>query len=150
MKVITDVREADSFKFKEGDKIADAIRKWRSMADKIDTLKMQVLKPFEDVKKELEKEISTMLEVPEEHDRSETVSIPQCASAYMQRKISAKVHDWEVFQRYLVRNELQYAMRKQVNLSAIEEIHEQIMEGELPQPQGVDFTTFSKLYIRRS
>ena len=150
MKVITDVREADSFKFKEGDKIADAIRKWRSMADKIDTLKMQVLKPFEDVKKELEKEISTMLEVPEEHERSETVSIPQCASAYMQRKISAKVHDWEVFQRYLVRNELQYAMRKQVNLSAIEEIHEQIMEGELPQPQGVDFTTFSKLYIRRS
>ena len=94
MKVITDVREADNFKFEEDDKIADAIRKWRSMADKIDTLKMQVLKPFEDVKKELEKEISTMLEVPEEHDRSETVSIPQCASAYMQRKISAKVHDW--------------------------------------------------------
>ena len=150
MKIITDVREADNFKFKEDDKIADAIRKWRSMADKIDTLKMQVLKPFEDVKKELEKEISTMLEVPEEHDRSETDSITQCASAYMQRKISAKVHDWEVFQRYLVRNELQYAMRKQVNLSAIEEIHEQIMEGELPQPQGVDFTTFSILYIRRS
>ena len=150
MKVITDVREADNFKFEEDDKIADAIRKWRSMADKIDTLKMQVLKPFEDVKKELEKEISTMLEVPEEHERSETVSIPQCASAYMQRKISAKVHDWEVFQRYLVRNELQYAMRKQVNLSAVEEIHEQIMNGELPQPQGVDFTTFSKLYIRRS
>ena len=150
MKVITDVREADNFKFEEDDKIADAIRKWRSMADKIDTLKMQVLKPFEDVKKELEKEISTMLEVPEEHERSETVSIPQCASAYMQRKISAKVHDWEVFQRYLVRNELQYAMRKQVNLSAIEEIHEQIMVGELPQPQGVDFTTFTKLYIRRS
>ena len=150
MEITTNPREADGFRFKEDDKIADVIRKWRSMADKIDTLKMQVLKPFEDVKKELEKEISTMLEVPEEHDRSETVSIPQCASAYMQRKISAKVHDWEVFQRYLVRNELQYAMRKQVNLSAIEEIHEQIMEGELPQPQGVDFTTFTKLYIRRS
>ena len=150
MEITTNPKEADYFRFKEDDKIADVIRKWRSMADKIDTLKMQVLKPFEDVKKELEKEISTMLEVPEEHDRSETVSIPQCASAYMQRKISAKVHDWEVFQRYLVRNELQYAMRKQVNLSAIEEIHEQIMEGELPQPQGVDFTTFTKLYIRRS
>ena len=150
MEITTNVKEADNFKIKEGDKIADAIRKWRSMADKIDTLKMQVLKPFDDVKKELEKEISTMLDVPDEHDRSETVSIPQCASAYKQRKISAKVHDWEVFQRYLVRNDLQYAMRKQVNLSAVEEIHEQVMNGELPQPQGVDFTTFNKLYIRRS
>jgi|21_taG_2_1085346.scaffolds.fasta_scaffold00540_11 Zn-dependent M32 family carboxypeptidase len=150
MEITINVREADNFKFNEGDSVAKAIQKWRAMADKIDTLKMQALKPFEDVKKELEKEISTMLDVPENEERSETISVHQCASAYKQKKISAKVHDWEIFQRYLVRNELQYAMRKQVNLSAIEEIHEQIMNGELPQPKGVEFTTFNKLYIRRS
>lgn len=136
-------------KYEQGDSVATMLRKWRDVADAIDTLKMRHIKPLDNVKKELESEISDLLDVGE-NTRSETISVPQCGSAYKQMKTSAKVHDWELFQRYLVRNDLQYAMRKQVNLSAIEEIHEQIITGELPQPKGVDFTTFDKLYIRRS
>ena len=135
--------------YSKGDSVSTMLKKWRHLADTIDEIKMREIKPLDNEKKELESEISNLLDIGD-NVRSETVSVPQCGSAYKKLKLSAKVHDWEIFQRYLVRNDLQYAMRKQVNLSAIEEIHEQIITGELPQPKGVEFTTFNKLYIRRS
>ena len=71
------------------------------------------------------------------------------AWVYKTKSVGVKVNDYDSFQRFCIRNGLEFALRKQVNLTGVREMYKMIMEGDLPEPKSADFYTFDKVTIRK-
>ena len=130
------------------DDINEKMRQWRILKDHYDA----VVGSLNDVKEKissLEYEIASKLTVPEDGDKSETISVPGAGSVYKMRKVGAKVHDWEAWRKYCVRHNFGAALRQQTNVGPLQDMYDMIMAGELPMPQSVEFTTYEKPSFRR-
>ena len=130
------------------EKPKDLLSYWRSLKDVIDDGDMR-LKPYKDRMKEVAAEIQSKLSIDDDANKSETISLDGCATAYKTREIGAQVTDFEAFQNFCTRNNTEFVMRKQLNLGGIKELYRMIMEGDVPMPKSVNFTTFEKITIRK-
>jgi len=133
----------------EPDTLREAMQQWRVLSDHVADVKATVGEHEEKIK-ELKRIILSKLYIAETDEKSETVSIPGVGSAYKKKTISIRVHDWQAFQSYLARNNMEAVMRHQCNLKPSEELYDLVMSGELPTPQSAEFTTFEKLSLRRN
>lgn len=144
----TDLRIADAL-CTEPEDINDAMRQWRTLKDFIDAEKAK-LKEHEEKVKYLEGYMASRVTVPDDGTKSETVSVPGAGLVYKERLISATVTDWEAWRKYLVRHGYGAVARQQNNIAPLQELYEQIMDGELPMPQSAEFKAFEKPRFRRN
>ena len=121
---------------------------WRECKDKVDMIELEV-KPFKERMKEIQDRIAEHLSIEDGEEKSETISVPNTAWVYKTKSVGVKVNDYDSFQRFCIRNGLEFALRKQVNLTGVREIYKMIMEGDLPEPKSADFYTFDKVTIRK-
>ena len=121
---------------------------WRECKDKVDMIELEV-KPFKERMKEIQDRIAEHLSIEDGEEKSETISVPNTAWVYKTKPVGVKVNDYDSFQRFCIRNGLEFALRKQVNLTGVREIYKMIMEGDLPEPKSADFYTFDKVTIRK-
>ena len=129
-------------------KIKQQLDLWRVIKNHIDEVE-NYLSPFKDRLKEISLEVQGNLSIDEGADKSETVSVDGCATAWKKRVIGLNVTDFSKFQDYLTRNDATFVMRKQVTVKGVEELHRLIMEGDLPTPKSAEFTTYDKVTIRK-
>lgn len=130
------------------EKPKDLLSFWRDLKDVIEEGEMK-LKPYKDRMKEVSDAIQAQLSIDDEATKSETISLDGCATAYKTKEIGAQVTDYESFQNFCTRNNTEFVMRKQLNLGGIKELYRMIMEGDIPMPKSVNFTTFEKITIRK-
>tara|TARA_R110002020_G_scaffold72318_11_gene186209 strand:- start:1094 stop:1582 length:489 start_codon:yes stop_codon:yes gene_type:complete len=121
---------------------------WRECKDKVDMVELEV-KPFKQRMKEIQDKIAEHLSIEDGEEKSETISVPNTAWVYKTKSVGVKVNDYDSFQRFCIRNGLEFALRKQVNLTGVREMYRMIMEGDLPEPKSADFYTFDKVTIRK-
>ena len=121
---------------------------WRKIKDEIEELE-RIVKPFKDRLKEVAESIQYDLSIEDGDDKSETISVDGGATAWKNRVITLKVSDYSALQKYLTRNNLEFVMRKQLNMQGVQELHRLIMEGEVPMPSSAEFSTFDKITIRK-
>lgn len=145
---ISDHRLADAIATDPED-IKKALGQWRTLKD----YESEVMASLSEVKEKiayLEKKISSHLTVPDDGNKSETISVPGAGSVWKERKVGVQVSDWEAWQKYCVRNGYGAALRQQTNVAPLQDMYEQIMSGELPMPKSVEFTTYEKPRFRRN
>jgi hypothetical protein len=130
------------------DDVKTLLALWRECKDKVDMIELEV-KPFKQRMKEIQDKIAGHLSIEEGEEKSETISVPNSALVYKTKAVGVKVDDYDGFQRFCIRNGLEFALRKQVNLSGIKEMYRMIMEGDLPEPKSAEFYTFDKVTIRK-
>jgi len=111
--------------------------------------KKAMIVPLADRLKELSHLIGDHLAIEDGEETSESVSFPKIGSVVKKRHISANVTDWEKFQKFCTDNGAEFAMRKQLNLSGVRELHRLMMQGDLDDTDSVEFGVFDKVYIRR-
>ena len=121
---------------------------WRECKDKVDMIELEI-KPFKQRMKEVQEKIAEHLSIEDGEEKSETISVPNTAWVYKTKSVGVKVNDYDSFQRFCIRNGLEFALRKQVNLTGVREMYRMIMEGDLPDPKSADFYTFDKVTIRK-
>lgn len=121
---------------------------WRKIKDEIEELE-RIVKPFKNRLKEVAESIQYDLSIEDGDDKSETISVDGGATAWKNRVITLKVSDYSALQKYLTRNNLEFVMRKQLNMQGVQELHRLIMEGEVPMPSSAEFSTFDKITIRK-
>ncbi len=121
---------------------------WRECKDKVDMIELET-KPLKQRMKEIQDNIAEHLSIEEGEEKSETISVPNTAWVYKTKSVGVKVDDYDSFQRFCVRNGLEFALRKQVNLTGIKEMYKMIMSGDLPEPKSAEFYTFDKVTIRK-
>ena len=121
---------------------------WRECKDKVDMIELEI-KPFKQRMKEIQDKIAEHLSIEDGEEKSETISVPNTAWVYKTKSVGVKVNDYDSFQRFCIRNGLEFALRKQVNLTGVREMYKMIMEGDLPEPKSADFYTFDKVTIRK-
>ena len=129
-------------------KIKQQLDLWRVIKNHIDEVE-NYLSPFKDKLKDISYGIENNLSIEDGSDKSETVSVDGCATAWKKRIIGLNVTDFSKFQDYLTRNDATFVMRKQTTVKGVEELHRLIMEGELPAPKSAEFTTYDKITIRK-
>ena len=130
------------------DDIKSLLALWRECKDKVDMVELE-LKPFKGRMKEIQDRIAEHLSIEDGEEKSETVSVPNTAWVYKTKSVGVKVEDYDSFQRYCIRNGLEFALRKQVNLTGVKEMYRMIMEGEIHEHKSSDFYTFDKVTIRK-
>ena len=111
--------------------------------------KKALLVPLTDRLKEISDSIGDHLAIEDGEESSESVSFPNIGSVVKKRHVSANVTDWERFQKFCTDNGAEFALRKQLNLTGIRELHRLIMQGDLDDTDSVEFGVFDKVYIRR-
>lgn len=121
---------------------------WRECKDKLDAIDL-ASKPMRDRLKQIQSEIGGHLSVEEGCEKSETISVPNTAWVNKTRTVGVKVSDFDGFQRFCMRNNLEFVLKKQVNLTGVKEMYKMIMEGDLPEPKSAEFYTFDKITIRK-
>jgi hypothetical protein len=121
---------------------------WRDCKDKVDVVELEVA-PYKKRMKEIQDRVADHLSIEEGEEKSETISVPNTAWVYKTKSVGVKVEDYDSFQRFCIRNGLEFALRKQVNLTGIKEIYKMIMSGDLPEPKSAEFYTFDKVTIRK-
>ena len=121
---------------------------WRECKDKVDMIELEI-KPFKQRMKEVQEKIAEHLSIEDGEEKSETISVPNTAWVYKTKSVGVKVNDYDSFQRFCIRNGLEFALRKQVNLTGVREMYKMIMEGDLPEPKSAEFYTFDKVTIRK-
>ena len=136
------IQDTEDFKLKE------KIIYWRESKDQIEQVEAQA-RPFKDELKRVNEEITKDLSIDEEEEKSEIVSVDGAGTCWKERVVTMKVMDFQAFQKYCTRNEVEFVLRKQLNLGGIQEIHRMVMEGQLPMPKSAEFDSFEKLTIRK-
>ena len=121
---------------------------WRKIKDIIEEQE-RITKPFKDRLKEVAESVQYDLSIEDGDNKSETISVDGGATAWKNRVITLKVSDYSALQKYLARNNLEFVMRKQLNMQGVQELHRLIMEGEVPMPSSAEFSTFDKITIRK-
>lgn len=121
---------------------------WRDCKDKVDMVELEVA-PYKKRMKEIQDRVADHLSIEEGEEKSETISVPNTAWVYKTKSVGVKVEDYDSFQRFCIRNGLEFALRKQVNLTGIKEMYKMIMSGDLPEPKSAEFYTFDKVTIRK-
>tara|TARA_X000001382_G_scaffold130446_1_gene125332 strand:+ start:857 stop:1312 length:456 start_codon:yes stop_codon:yes gene_type:complete len=121
---------------------------WRDCKDKVDMVELEVA-PYKKRMKEIQDRVADHLSIEEGEEKSETISVPNTAWVYKSKSVGVKVEDYDSFQRFCIRNGLEFALRKQVNLTGIKEMYKMIMSGDLPEPKSAEFYTFDKVTIRK-
>lgn len=121
---------------------------WRECKDKVDMIELET-KPFKQRMKEIQDKIAEHLTIEDGEEKSETISVPNSALVYKTKQVGVKVNDYDSFQRFCIRNGLEFALRKQVNLTGVKEMYRMIMGGDLPEPKSAEFYTFDKVTIRK-
>ena len=129
-------------------KVKQQLALWRDIKNHIDEVE-NYLSPFKDMLKEISFEVQGNLSIDDGTDKSETISVDGCATAWKKRVMGLNVLDFSKFQDYLTRNDATFVMRKQVTVKGVEELHRLIMEGDLPTPKSAEFTTYDKVTIRK-
>lgn len=121
---------------------------WRECKDKLDAIEL-ASKPIKARLHQIQSEIGEHLSVEEGYLQSETISVPNAAWVNKTRTVGVKVNDFDGFQRFCMRNNLEFVLKKQVNLAGVKEMYKMIMEGDLPEPKSAEFYTFDKITIRK-
>lgn len=121
---------------------------WRKLKDVVEEFEREA-KPYKDKLKSLADSVQHDLTIDDGENRSETISVNGSATAWKDRVISLKVEDYSSLQNYLTRNNLEFVMRKQLNMQGVQELHRLVMEGEIPMPKSAEFTTYEKVTIRK-
>ena len=128
--------------------VKNQLKLWRDIKDIIEIIETES-KPFREKLKEVANEVQRNLAIDEGEMKSETVSVEGSATAWKNKITGLTVNDFSAFQNYLTRNNLEFVMRKQVNLAGVSELQQMVMEGEVPMPQSAEFTSFEKITIRK-
>ena len=121
---------------------------WRKIKDIIEEQE-RITKPFKDRLKEVAESVQYDLSIEDGDNKSETISVDGGATAWKNRVITLKFSAYSALQKYLTRNNLEFVMRKQLNMQGVQELHRLIMEGEVPMPSSAEFSTFDKITIRK-
>ena len=121
---------------------------WREVKDQIDQIEAQA-KPFKDELKRGNEEITKDLSISEDEEKSEIVSVDGAATCWKEKVVTMKIIDFQAFQKYCTRNEVEFVLRRQLNLGGIQEVHRMVMEGQLPMPKSAEFDSFEKITIRK-
>jgi len=133
----------------EPEDISSALRQWRILKDRVAEVEAS-LSDEKDKIRYLEGFISSRLTVPEDGNKSETISVPGAGSVYKEKLITAKVMDWEAWRKYLIRHGFSAVTRQQNNIAPLQDLYDMIMDGELPMPKSADFETIEKPRFRRN
>jgi len=126
-----------------------ALGQWRTLKDYIAEVEGSLSEVKEKLKY-LEHKISSQLTVPDDGTKSETISVPGAGTVWKERKVGVRVDDWEAWRKYCVRHGYGAALRQQTNIAPLQDLYDQVMNGELPMPRSVEFTTYEKPSFRRN
>tara|TARA_R100000234_G_scaffold118807_1_gene100093 strand:+ start:627 stop:1091 length:465 start_codon:yes stop_codon:yes gene_type:complete len=140
--------EKMQFKDTEELTLKEKIIYWREIKDEIDQ-KEALSKPFKDELKRVNEEITKDLSIAEDEEKSEIVSVDGAGTCWKERVVTMKVSDYQAFQKFCTRNDVEFVLRRQLNLGGVQEIHRMVMEGQLPMPKSAEFDSFEKLTIRK-
>ena len=121
---------------------------WRSVRDIIDEVDVYV-KPYKEKLKEISDAIQANLSIEDGEEKSESISVDGAAVAWKNKVVTVKVLDYKGFQNYCTRNNVEFVMRRQVNLGGAKELFALVNSGDIPTPQSAEFQTFDKLTIRK-
>ena len=128
--------------------VKELLGKWREIKDMLDYIEAE-LKPYKKRLTQIQDEISNHLSITEGDEKRETISVPNLGYVYKKKHVGAKVTDFDSFQRFCTRHNVEFVLRKQTNLAGLTEMYKMIMEGDLPEPKSADFYTFEKITIRK-
>ncbi len=128
--------------------LKELLKEFVEVKDVVEKNKIK-MEPYVDRMKKLSASIAGHLQVEDGEESSESISFPNIASVVKKRHIKADVVDWEKFQKFCTDNGAEFAMRKQLNLAGVRELHKMIMQGDLDDTDSVEFGVFDKVYIRR-
>ena len=121
---------------------------WREIKDEIEQTEARA-KPFKDELKQVSEQITKDLSIEEGEEKSEIVSVDGAGTCWKERVVSMKINDFQAFQNFCTRNDVEFVLRRQLNLGGIQELHRLVMEGQLPTPKSAQFGSFEKITIRK-
>ena len=130
------------------DNIKQQLALWRAVKDVIEEVELTI-KPFKVKLKQLADAIQHNLSIEEGEEKSETISVDGSAVAWKNKVVTLRIEDYKQFQNYCTRNNVEFVLRRQVNLGGAKELFELVNNGDVPMPKSVEFQTFDKLTIRK-